>query len=317
MAKQTKMKATPEERELCRLFIKLRELKGDCRMTFCYDILAYLEYEAELPLCKIDALFIKAVEKELGEFNIEADIVLMALGLLDGCDYNVSLQIKGRREIFLRESTYIKKDKTPYDGATDDDKKRYIDNLRNSEDNGLLILSKFLLRNKNRINEFLNDIDGYIDDGVAVFPTPSYIKRKPLRDRKKKAVITFSRGSKRELFTTSSDIVINRDGEYEMTVDLSKAINLHKKRKISTLSTVIFVLLFTSLSMTTIFYTQKNTLDKSQEPNMENQPGDDTGRKYQAKEDIMGVLERTEQKLETRPCTLDSSLENGNTVSPF
>lgn len=299
MAKETKLKATSEELKLRKLLINLRELKGECRTTFCYDILAYLEYEAELSTCKIDAFFIKAVRKKFGEFNIEADIVLMALGLLDGCDYNVSLQIKGRREIFLRESTYLKQDKSSYDKATDDDKKKYIDNLRNSEDNELLLLSKFLIKNKDKMKEFLNDIDDFIDDGIAIFPTPSYLKRKPLQDRIRQAIVKFFLLGKR-LFAIKSDIAINKNDEYEININLTK-------EAIAILSNAtICMLLCISIPITTTIYTQKYTIVETQETDME----------YQTKNDITKTYERANQKLDAKPTT-DLSSENDAPVSSF
>lgn len=300
MVKRTKSKTTAEERELCKLLKKLRELKGDCRMTFCYDILEYLGYEAELPTCKVDAFFIKAIGGKFGEFNIEADIVLMSLGLLDGCNYNVSLHIGGRREIFLKESTYLKQDKISYDDATDDDKEKYIDNLRKSEDNGLLILSKFLIKYKNRIEDFLNDIDGYIDDGVAIFPIPSYIKRKPLRDRVRTAVIKYFLLGK-EILAARRDIVINGNNEYEVRVDLTK----DAMAIIS--NAAICILLCISLPFSTTIYTQKYMLAKSQEADME----------LQTEDDAIKILEMANQKLNAKPYAAGSSSENDKPVSSF
>lgn len=279
-------------------------------------LFSYLDNKLELKFFEWEVILIRAIKQAFKNFTLDADIVLMTLGLLDGYSYKVIYRHTDRRIKFLRETTYLGFQKTPYDEADKSKQESYRKTIRNDENEKLHILAIFLKDNRKKLGNFLVDIEDYTDDGMAILPIPSYIEGKPLRDRKKKAVITFS-VSKQKLFTTSSDIVINKDDGYEMAVDLSKAINFHKKRKISTLSTVIFVLLFTPLSITTLIYTQKNTLDKRQEQNMENQPGDDTGREYQTKEDIMGVLGRAEPKLETRPYTLDSSPENGNTVSPF
>lgn len=279
-------------------------------------LFSYLDDKLDLKFFEWEVVLIRAIKQVFKNFTLDADIVLMTLGLLDGYSYKVIYRHTDRRIKFLRETAYLGFQKPPYDEASKSKQESYRKTIRNDENERLHILANFLKDNRRKLGDFLVDIEDYTDDGMAILPTPGYIEGKPLRNRKKKAVITFSI-SKQKLFTTNSDIVINKDDEYEMAVDLSTAINFHKKRKISTLSTVILVLLFTSLSMTTIIYTQKNTLDKSQEPNMENQAGDDTGRKYQTKDDIMGVLERTGQKLEVRPYTLGSSSENGNTVSPF
>lgn len=296
----------------------LRETQSETRQALYNKIFFTLGYSKYPDTYVAEAFLIKTANTLYGEFTTDADTALMALGLLDGYDYNSAKSANDRRIKFLKESMYLaQKGKGSYSDADEDTRLNYISNLRATDEYNLLLeMANFMLKPQNHSQEFISDIDKYIDDGVAVFPIPGYIKRKPLRDRKKKAVITFS-SSKQKLFTASSDIIINKDDGYEMTIDLPTDVSLHKKGKISMLSTVIFLLFFTSLSITTIIYTQKNTLDKSQEPNMEYQTGDDTGRSYQTKDDIMGVLERTGQKLEVRPYTLDSSSENGNTVSPF
>lgn len=283
-----------------------------------------LKYVSKLKLrtSKCDAFLIIVVNQVFGVYTPDADIVLMSLGLLEGYSYRTIYSHIDRRKKFLKNSPYLGVNGERYNGNDEKANEKCETTFRKDRESPRIDqLAKFLVDKKKHINDIFNEINSNIDDyidkkGFAILQAPSYIEGKPLRDRKKRAVITFSI-SKRELFTTSSDIIINEDDGYEMAVDLPEDVDLHKKRKISTLATFIFVLFFTSLSITTLIYTQKNTLDKSQDPNMENRPGDDTGREYQTKEDIMGVLERAEPKLETRPYALDSLPENGNTVSPL
>lgn len=293
--------------DLRNIFKELRE--DNDRYIHYQEILDYIECDTKLSMLKTDALLIKAVEKRFGESNTVADIVLMDLGLLEGYNYNVETTITNRREKFLRESDFLIHDDIPYTNAPKNQQKSYQRRLESLENNFLLRLAKFLYRPTNR-NNLLSNIEDYIDDGVAILPTPSYIKRKPLRDRIKKAVIKYFL-SGRQILTLEKDIVINKNNEYEIKVDLTKDAN-------AILSMIVAcIILCISLPIYTTFYIQKDTLSKSQELNIEYQTRDDTGRKYQTKDDITGVLERAGQKLEARPYTLDSSSENGNTVSPF
>lgn len=73
---------------------RLRDPKDDdSRYSVCYDLLEYLNYTKDLSMFKYDAFLIKAVNKVFGEFTPDADIVLMALGLLDGYNYRIILLI--------------------------------------------------------------------------------------------------------------------------------------------------------------------------------------------------------------------------------
>lgn len=189
-----KQKIETDATKLHERLIRLRELKGDSRLFFCRNILSFLGYKEEWDMDKIDALLIKAIEKKFGKFNIEADITLMALGLLEGFSYNEYLMIMERREQFLEKSPYLKKRGCSDDKNgenNEDSQKKALDRLRKKDNNYLEYLAEFLVEYKGKVEELLDDIDNYMDDGSAILPIPSYIKRKSPIARIKKAVITF------------------------------------------------------------------------------------------------------------------------------
>jgi len=287
-----------------RLF-KLRDPEEGNRRGTCSELLYYLNYTKTLSMSQYDAFLIKAVNQVFAEFTPDADIVLMTLGLLDGYNYRVILRHTDRRIKFLKESPYLGSKKSSYDEADKSRRGSYEKTIRECENQKLHLLAKYLESIQGQVKEFLDDIDNYIDGRKAILPTPSYIEGKPLQDRIKQAVITFSISNKK-LFTTKNNIVINKNNEYEMTVDLPTDVSLHKKGKISTLAIFIFVLLFASLSIHTLSYTHKDMLVKTQETDME----------YQTKNDIIKNDERFNQKLNAKS-TAGSFSENNYSVASF
>ncbi|WP_289201993.1 hypothetical protein [Parabacteroides goldsteinii] len=293
--------------KLSKTLRELRETQSETRQALYDNIFYYLNVSEKKDTYIAEAFLIKTANRLFGEFTTDADTALMALGLLEGYDYNSAKNCKQRRIKFLKESMYLaKKGKTPYLEADEELQSHYEDSLRATDEPDLLLeMANFMLKPENHSQGFISDINKYIDDGVAVFPIPGYIKRKPLKNRIKKAVITFSR-SKGELFTASSDIVINKDGDYEMAIDLPTDVDFHKKRKISTPTAVIVVLLFTSLSITTISYTHKDMSVRTQETDTE----------YQTRDDIIEIYERANKKLNAKPAA-DSFTENNYSVASF
>lgn len=227
--------------DIKKMFIELRK-REDNRLTCYVDILSYLGYESDLDMPIIDAFFIKAVEKTFGKLKHEADIVLMALGLLEGYDYTIETIISDRRAKYLQESYYLQHDNPAYINASKEDKDKYKRRLESTEDKMLLKLSIFLNRlqdnkklkgkpqDNEKIRKFLVDIDKYMDDGVAILPIPSYIKRRPLQDRIKMAVIKYI-FLDNEAFIERHHILINRNNECEIEIDLSKKLTDELKKK--------------------------------------------------------------------------------------
>lgn len=207
--------------DLLKRFIELRE-RVYGRSASYDEIMSYLGCKTELDTPIIDAFLIKAVKKRFGTSNIEADIVLMDLGLLKGYDYNVELTITDRRAKFLQESHYLIHDKDSYSDASKSKKKTYLKRLEANEDRLLLRLAAFL--NKLRdIEVFLGDIDKYMDDGVPNLPAPSYMKRQGFVGKAMTAVIKYLVLGK-EFFTSRQKTVINKNNECEIEVDLTERI---------------------------------------------------------------------------------------------
>lgn len=223
--------------DLLKRFIELRE-RVYGRSASYDEIMSYLGCKTELDTPIIDAFLIKAVKKRFGTSNIEADIVLMDLGLLKGYDYNVELTITDRRAKFLQESHYLIHDKDSYSDASKSKKKTYLKRLEANEDRLLLRLAAFL--NKLRdIEVFLGDIDKYMDDGVPNMPAPSYMKRQWFVGKAMTAIIKYLVLGK-EFFTSRQKTMINKNNECEIEVDLTERIILMASASIG-----VFVLFLT------------------------------------------------------------------------
>lgn len=285
--------------DLRNIFKELRE--DNDRYRHYQEILGYIECDTELSMLKTDALLIKAVEKRFGESNTVADIVLMDLGLLEGYNYNVETTITNRREKFLRESDFLIHDDIPYSNAPKNQQKSYQRRLESLENNFLLRLAEFLYRPRNR-NNLLRNIEDYIDDGVAILPTPSYISKKPPRKRAMTAVIKYI-FSGEEKFSTSQDIVINKNNECEITIELAKGIATRS----STKPFIFFCVLVLCASGLTATLSREHTSNKVQETDME----------YQAEESIRKNIENNNFKWDISSNTIDTSNKNGKSSPPF
>lgn len=272
----------------------------DSRRGTYYELLDLLGYKKKLHIWKYDAFLIKAVDQCFAVSTPDADIVLMALGLLDGYSYREISKHTDRRVKYLKETTYLGSKKVPYDKADDRKRESYEKTIREKSENPKLHkLAEYLGGIHGQVDKFLDDINDYIDGKMAILPTPSYIKRKPLGDRIKKAVINFFLLGK-EIFTTERTIEINKDNKYEININLTK-------EAITILSNAtICMLLCISIPITTTIYTQKYTIVETQETDME----------YQTKNDITKAHERANQKLDAKP-TAGLSSENDTPVSSF
>lgn len=199
------------------LLIDLREPKKLTRQALHEKILKILNYPKRLTVPQMDAFLIKAVYETFGDSTTEADIVLMALGLLDGYNYRSEPKIMERRAEYLRKSEYLS-----YNNAIEKTQKHYRDNLRKSEDPRLLQLAEFLLSLRNNVDSFLSDIDNYMDGkSRANLPTPSYIERKRLQDET--IVVVRYLVSGRNFLTTEQKSPINKDNKCEVKIDLAKS----------------------------------------------------------------------------------------------
>lgn len=146
----------------------------------------------------------------------------MTLGLLEGYDHVFIESGAKRRRKYLKESPYIVnsngKNDVPYDEADEDLKNAYEDRLIKTENKLLLEMADYMIEQLHCTEDFLSDISNYMNDGVAIFPTPGYIKRKQTHNWLDIILnylfmgIKFSKGKGRAS--------LNENKEYEMNVPL-------------------------------------------------------------------------------------------------
>lgn len=162
---------------------KLRDARND-RMGYCAEILKLLNYKKERKPYEFDAFLAKAVDIRFKESQ-DADIALMAFGLLHGYEYEQTT-VTERRYKYLKESNYFTYDLRckikPYNEATTKEKDTLTGRIRKGrEDTCIEWLANFLLDQGN-IGEFIEEIDDYIEtvDGkkIAKLPEPNYLKNK-------------------------------------------------------------------------------------------------------------------------------------------
>ena len=133
-----------------------------------------------------------------------------------------------RGEKYLKESPFLVNSEgrsdVSYDEADDGLKTNYIDRLRKKEESLLLEMADFMITQAYHIEEFLEDIDDYIDGDAAIFPTPGYIRRNPEHNLLDIILnylvmgIKFSKGKGRAS--------LNENKEYEMNVPLPEGITI-------------------------------------------------------------------------------------------
>ncbi len=174
-----------------RLGNKLRAICGrGYGNDHCEDeLLDILGYRGARNKEQIEAMLIKAVRDFFG-YNINADILLMALRLLRG--YRHIPEIGERRRRYVRDSNFLRMEHSTLfatlDAADANAKNDVIDKaterLRKHEDKLVRDLVNAISRIEN-MSSFVEDIDGYIrlakrlDSGKPVFqvvyPVPSYL----------------------------------------------------------------------------------------------------------------------------------------------
>lgn len=165
--------------EIAKILRKIPDSQKHDRRDCCVRLLDELGYKKNTSVSnvKFDAFLIKAV-REWFDVSPNADIVLMALGLLEGYEHDKVL-IRNRRKKYLRESRHLQMNSRSgvksYDDATEDEQKKLIENLGKSEGRQIASLAEFLL--KQNIAEYIETLDGYITKGEnpkAILPKPSY-----------------------------------------------------------------------------------------------------------------------------------------------
>ena len=122
---------------------------------------------------QFDALLIRAINQSLG-ISRDADVLLMAFGLMRDYHYGKIILIGDRRQKYLAESNYLEthpRKQIPYANATKEQKEKLEDNLRKAEDVRIKSLARFLSD---------QDFPQYIDDNIQpiAIPQPSYISLK-------------------------------------------------------------------------------------------------------------------------------------------
>lgn len=163
---------------------KLRDARND-RIEYSEEVLKSLNYKKERKPYEFDAFLIKAVDIRFKESQ-DADIALMAFGLLRGYRYEQTT-VTERRYRYLKESDYFPDDLRrkikPYNEATTEEKNTLTGNIRKGRENTCIKwLADFLLDQGN-IGEFIEEIDGYIEETVdgkqfVKLPKPNYLKNK-------------------------------------------------------------------------------------------------------------------------------------------
>lgn len=193
--------------------------------------------------------------------------------------------------------------KDSYDEVDKGRRESYEKTIRERSENPKLhSLAKYLEGIQDQVEEFLDDIDNYIDGKTAILPTPSYISKKPPRKRAMTAVIKYI-FSGEEKFSTSQDIVINKNNECEITIELAKGIATRSSAK----PFMLFCVLVLCVSVLTTVLSLEHTSNKVQE----------TGMEYQAEESIRKNIENNNFKWDISSNTIDTSTKNGKSSPPF
>lgn len=153
--------------------IKLRDMTRNDRLKYSEEILQLLNYkkeknkdkEKEIKSYQFDAFLVKAIDKRFNKSR-DADIALMAFGLLQGYEYD-KIVITQRRYKYLEESDYLIHNPRSrikvFADANKEERKGLAENLRNGrEDTCIIWLAKFLLE-QGSMGKFVEEIDDYIE----------------------------------------------------------------------------------------------------------------------------------------------------------
>ena len=95
--------------KLSKTLRELRETQSETRQALYDNIFYYLNVSEKKDTYIAEAFLIKTANRLFGEFTTDSDTALMALGLLEGYDYNSAKNCKQRRIKFLKESMYLAK----------------------------------------------------------------------------------------------------------------------------------------------------------------------------------------------------------------
>lgn len=221
------VKKPPKETPLYELLEALKGLK-ECEKDpreHLYNMIFYTlkikNYE-KIDTSKKEAFLIKVANKLFGKYTFDADTTLMILGLLEGYEHIFIKSGAKRGEKYLKESPFLVnsegRNDASYDEADDELKVKYIDRLRKKEESLLLEMADFMITQSYHIEEFLEDIDDYIDGDAAIFPTPGYIKRKQARGWLDIILNYLIMGIK--VSAGKGRATLNKNSEYEMNVPL-------------------------------------------------------------------------------------------------
>lgn len=156
--------------------IKIRDQNKRNRKHCANQALEYLGLpDNSVSIKQFDALLIRAIAEHFDDSR-DADVLLMAFGLLQGYHYAEIISIGERRKKYLIESNYLQthpRKQEPYATATNEKKKKLEENLRKAEDIRITSLAKYL------VEQSLKDggIEKYVKSHISpiAIPQPSYI----------------------------------------------------------------------------------------------------------------------------------------------
>lgn len=150
----------------------VRDQTKNRRKNCVNEVLKRLGYtrSESISIKQFDALLIRAIDQNFGGSR-DADILLMAFGLMQGYRYEEITSIGARRKKYLAESNYLvthPRKQILYADATKEQKDKLEDKLRKAEDGRIESLAFFLSQ---------QDIPKYINDNIAsiTIPKPSYV----------------------------------------------------------------------------------------------------------------------------------------------
>ena len=130
--------------------IKIRDQSKHSRKHCANQALKYLGVQnSSISTKQFDALLIRAIAEHFDNSR-DADVLLMAFGLLQCYHYTEIMSIGDRRKKYLAKSNYLqthprKQPVDDYSDATDDQKRKLEQNLRRAEDVRITSLAKYLV----------------------------------------------------------------------------------------------------------------------------------------------------------------------------
>ena len=159
--------------------IKIRDQSKHSRKYCANQVLEYLGLQnSSISTKQFDALLIRAIAEHFDDSR-DADVLLMAFGLLQCYHYTEIISIGDRRKKYLAKSNYLQthpRKQEPYVTATDEKKEKLEDNLRKAEDIRITSLAKYLVEQTQKEG----GIEKYVKSRISpiAIPQPSYILQK-------------------------------------------------------------------------------------------------------------------------------------------